>query len=171
MKKIYNLIKKNYYRMMDNIYLSRILLIIVFGMIGYISTFVKTDETKMCFTGMSMVGIVYGIGTIFISLREAKCHKKTFVVVLDLLLLSFLYASTYCSIYSWNNEAFLISHPNIIYFDFLYYSFITLTTTGYGDIVPVSYLAKFCSASESFVFACIISVVIMNFSKGLNNNI
>jgi len=40
-------------------------------------------------------------------------------------------------------NAFSISHPSPIpYFDLLYYSFVTITTLGYGDILPSIWVSK-----------------------------
>ena len=42
-----------------------------------------------------------------------------------------------------NGKAFAIAHPTPIpYFDLLYYSQITITTVGYGDISPIHWVAK-----------------------------
>ncbi len=46
------------------------------------------------------------------------------------------------TIYLLNPEAFTASAGTIDSFDLLYFSFTTVTTVGYGDIVPVSPLAK-----------------------------
>lgn len=40
-------------------------------------------------------------------------------------------------------QAFLISHPSHFpYFDLLYFSLVTITTVGYGDIQPVLWISK-----------------------------
>ena len=45
-------------------------------------------------------------------------------------------------VYLLDPEAFLASTRTINSFDLLYFSFTTLTTVGYGDISPISPLAK-----------------------------
>lgn len=48
-----------------------------------------------------------------------------------------------------HGKAFLISHPSPLpYVDLLYFSLITVTTVGYGDIVPVHWIAKIFSMGE-----------------------
>ena len=42
-----------------------------------------------------------------------------------------------------NGRAFIISNPSpSAYFDFFYYSLVTITTVGYGDIVPAIWVSK-----------------------------
>ena len=42
-----------------------------------------------------------------------------------------------------NGQAFAISNPSSIpYFDLLYYSLVTITTLGYGDILPTIWVSK-----------------------------
>jgi hypothetical protein len=46
-------------------------------------------------------------------------------------------------------EAFVISHPSFIpYFDLLYFSLVTITTVGYGDIQPGLWVSKIFVISE-----------------------
>lgn len=55
---------------------------------------------------------------------------------------------SYATIYNglqqiFQGKAFIISHPSPIpYFDFLYFSLITITTVGYGDIKPGLWVSK-----------------------------
>lgn len=49
-----------------------------------------------------------------------------------------------------------------LYFQHIYYSFITLTTAGYGDIVPVSFLARFVTVVEILT-----GIVLLNISLGI----
>lgn len=153
----------------ENIYGSVILVICLLMLTGYISTIVTSEEIKECFIGFAIIGLIMGIGTVIISLVEAKKHQNPLLVILNLLVIIVAYASIFCSIYICDNLSFELPKQGVVYLDFLYYSVVTFTTTGYGDITPVSYLAKFTSASEAFMFACVISIAILNFSNSLTS--
>ncbi|NPD44744.1 MULTISPECIES: potassium channel family protein [unclassified Lentimicrobium] len=59
------------------------------------------------------------------------------------LLLGVMFTLTNSLIWTFDHDSIGITSPDIA--DFVYYSFITLTTIGYGDISPVSDLAKMTS--------------------------
>ena len=67
------------------------------------------------------------------------------------LLLGVIWGAVYLIIYRLNPEAFVVSNVDPIYATshFLYYSYITLTTLGYGDFAPVSPTARILSAMEA----------------------
>jgi Ion channel len=48
-------------------------------------------------------------------------------------------------------ESFDLMSSSNIHDDLLYFSFVTLTTVGYGDILPISPLARVCANLESIV--------------------
>jgi hypothetical protein len=154
-------------KLQENIYGAIILVICMLVITGYISTIVTSEEIRECFVGIAIIGLIMGTGAVIISLIEAKKHQKPLVVILNLLLIVVVYTSVFCSIYIYDNSSFELPKQGVVYLDFLYFSFVTFTTTGYGDITPVSYLAKFTSASEAFIFACVISIAILNFSNSL----
>lgn len=52
-----------------------------------------------------------------------------------------------------------------IYFDMVYFSTITFTTLGYGDIIPINPYAKAIVISEVFLFVIVISIIVVNLSK------
>ncbi len=60
----------------------------------------------------------------------------------------------YATIYNglqqlFQGKAFIISHPSSIpYFDLLYFSLVTITTVGYGDIQPGLWVSKIFVGSE-----------------------
>ncbi len=61
---------------------------------------------------------------------------------------------SYATIYNglqqiFQGKAFIISHPSPLpYFDLLYFSLVTITTVGYGDIQPGLWVAKIFVGSE-----------------------
>lgn len=99
------------------------------------------------------------------------------------LLLGFAFAYIYTLIDVIFPNSFMSSVSNE-YIDFshtgygldkIYFSFITLLTIGYGDIVPVSHLAKLTSIVEGFFGQIFIVVLIarlvgMHVSQGSNSN-
>jgi voltage-gated potassium channel len=61
----------------------------------------------------------------------------------------------------------LPSSPQVVQFDMIYFSFVTLATLGYGDIVPVSSLARSTAMLEAiagkFYVAVIVAVLVSAF--------
>ena len=57
---------------------------------------------------------------------------------------------------------FIVGKKNLVgtknYFDCLYFSGLTTTSVGYGDIVPKSYLAKFFALIQCFLILTNISI-------------
>lgn len=62
------------------------------------------------------------------------------------------FSTIYILIYQFNNASFAGLEPNVvnIYSDLIYFSFVTITTLGYGDILPLSKLAKTITWMESY---------------------
>jgi hypothetical protein len=86
---------------------------------------------------------------------------------LGYLILSFVFAGLFSSVWRADSMAFkgLPTHPHFT--DFAYYSVMTISTTGYGDISPQSALAKMLASAEALigltwtivVFAAVLTVV------------
>ena len=69
--------------------------------------------------------------------------------------------------FKYNNE---MNNVFDILVNWIYFSVITFTTVGYGDIVPVSNIAKIFVSIEAMTFTVVISFIIMNFTKSKDNN-
>lgn len=149
-----------------NIYLSTIGLIIQFIIIGYITTIVSDENFKLILKMIDFLGIIC-IFPVIISIIECKKEPNMAILILNLLLLIVVFTNIYCVIYSDNNDAFQLSNNGIPYLDLLYFSFVTFTTLGYGDVLPLTYLAKFTAAIEAFMFTCVIAFVVLNFSDSM----
>ncbi|MEM7588730.1 MAG: ion channel [Myxococcota bacterium] len=65
-------------------------------------------------------------------------------------LLGILWSLLYDNLSLFQQEAFRCE-DNIAFFDLLYFSFATLTTVGYGDITPVTQLAKMATSLQGIV--------------------
>lgn len=67
------------------------------------------------------------------------------------LVIAFIFAGVFASIWRADSTAFkgLTEHPAFI--DFVYYSVMTITTTGYGDVAPQSPPAKIFASAEALI--------------------
>ncbi len=92
----------------------------------------------------------------------------TFVVlcaaVSTYLMLGLLWALAYLLVASAQPNAFAFSQPNatsvMTGFNAFYFSFVTLSTVGYGDIVPVSRVARMLAAMEATLGTLYVAMLI-----------
>ncbi len=91
-------------------------------------------------------GLMFWIKTKF---STNKIAHFIFSYVSTIFMIIFLFAGAYIS----NSEDFIVEgeKKNINFEEALYFSTITVTTVGYGDIIPTSKVNRFLSASEAFI--------------------
>jgi hypothetical protein len=85
--------------------------------------------------------------------------------VAEYLILGLTWGFVYILVASLNPSAFAFTvaadpNPTMVRFQALYFSFVTLTTVGYGDIVPVSKGARLLAAAESTAGVFFATIVI-----------
>ena len=88
---------------------------------------------------------------------------KIFGAISAYLLLGFFWSTLYTLVFTIQPEAFVISQPPGTHAerpDFVYFSFITLLTIGYGDITPTSGMARSLAILEGVAGIMYIGVFI-----------
>jgi hypothetical protein len=87
-----------------------------------------------------------------------------FAAAAAFMLLSLAWATGFWCIEYVNPGAFASAHPVLpdrrTWFEFVYFSMSTLSTTGFGDVVPVSSAARAAVTIEQFVGVLYVAVVI-----------
>ena len=96
---------------------------------------------------------------------------------LGYLVIAFTFADLFAAVWRADSTAFkgLPEHPSLI--DFAYYSVMTISTTGYGDVAPQSPPAKLLASAEAIiglawtvvVFAAVLIVVQRRLAPGDND--
>ena len=77
------------------------------------------------------------------------------------IILGFIWAFTFDTLNSFRPGSFSVESTGRAFeSDLLYFSFVTLTTLGYGDIVPLSHLAQMLTVIEAIVGQFYVAVVV-----------
>jgi voltage-gated potassium channel len=113
------------------------------------------------------------VGSIFAS--RALTLDSIFAAICGYLLLGVAWALTYAMLHAANPESFQFSEAttarmeqrDISRYIFIYYSFATLTTVGYGDIAPVSIPAQTLAWLEAVTGQLYLAVLISALVGGL----
>ena len=122
----------------------------------YTSAFVS----QILFIGFLVYSMLVAI------LRDEKVTKDTiFRAVSGYLLLGLLWASAYALVGHYDSNAFAselldASTDQISWNNYLYFSYVTLSTLGYGDIIPLSAHAKSLAIVEMVVGPLYLAVLI-----------
>ena len=142
-----------------------------FGLFLALPKFIATVISyKAHVPAMVLVGDVFGVlCLLFIGYKILdyvfKQHKITgdiiSVIVVIYLLLAYSWALIFQSIEIVQPGSFYIPESyQQDRFSFLYFSLITITTIGYGDIIPVSNLAKACAVLNGLIGQIYLVVVV-----------
>jgi hypothetical protein len=104
--------------------------------------------------GVDLFIIVYCIwlGTVILKKTFSKGHitvNRIEGAIIVYLLSGFVFGLIYHGIYLLNGPAAFKGLLNFHRAEFMYFSMTTLTTLGYGDIVPVNVFARLCSNLEA----------------------
>jgi hypothetical protein len=85
------------------------------------------------------------------------------------LLIGSFFASLYAGIAAFSDHPFFASDPPVDAVDYYYFSYITLTTTGYGDLTPGTDLARMLAVTEALLgqlyLVSVVALVIGNVGR------
>lgn len=148
------------------------LLIIAYGLLGcsviilYIS-----EQFQILSFHFHTVGIT--LSFLFFFLMMTSCLRSTledekisittlFGAICSYLFIGLAWSYLYSLIYHFNGAAFQVSNlfQTKVESLFIYYSFVTLTTLGYGDIAPVSNLARTLSYIEAVIGQIYVAILL-----------
>lgn len=126
---------------------------IVITILTWISTYLKLDFLQHLTSIVSLVFFFYII--IVLVIQIARSHKVGALEFLKAINIYFLFgimgAIIFRTIYLANPDAYRFGESStFLSTDFVYFSFVTMTTVGYGDITPISPLARNLSIFLSF---------------------
>ena len=101
------------------------------------------------------------LATFAILMRRGQGDLETLLgAIFGYLLLAMAWALLYIHIEMWQPGSFHLVDANDIWASLLYYSAITLTTVGYGDITLLSSLARLAAGAEAVVGVLYIAVMV-----------
>ncbi len=132
---------------------TRLTIILGFALTLATSIFTAVDPTRLLhYLGLFLFtsAVSFGVGKAVFSDGKVTHHRVQGAVVIYLNL-SLIFATVFSFLYRFSPGSFsqVASQPRLQFGQFLYYSLTTLTTTGYGDIVPLHPLARSMSNLES----------------------
>jgi hypothetical protein len=106
---------------------------------------------------------IYIISLILVSLFRAKkvTLNTIYGAVSVYLLIGMLFSILYRIMEVWMPGSFVIAGTQRI--DFIFFSFTTLTTLGYGDIVPVSPFARTATSMQAIIGVLYTAILISRF--------
>jgi voltage-gated potassium channel len=85
-------------------------------------------------------------------------------------LLGLLWAFVYTTIGTAGTQPFFAEHTHATTSDYVYFSFITLTTVGYGDLTAAGDLGRACAALEALVgqvyLVTVVALLVSNLGRG-----
>jgi hypothetical protein len=95
------------------------------------------------FLGYAVIAILF-----YLARQDEVTPDMIMAAASEYMLIGVLWASFYFLIETINPNSFSVSAEQMDRAGFLYFSFVTLTTTGYGDILPVSNQARSLATLE-----------------------
>lgn len=146
---------------------------IAITVLTWVTTYLKLDFMEHLTSVASMVFFFYIVVVLVIQI--AQSHKVGALEFLKAVNIYFLFGIMGAIVF----RTIFIANPNSIAFndgghfqatDFVYFSFVTMTTVGYGDITPISPLARnlavFLSFSGQLYLTMIVALLVGKYLTG-----
>ena len=101
----------------------------------------------------------------FVLRRGRVGVDRLYAAVSVYILAGFLWGLAYFAVSHWSPGSFLMTVPQLatrplVFGDLLYFSFVSLTSTGYGDIIPVTPLARVLTVFEHIAGVMYVAILI-----------
>jgi hypothetical protein len=118
------------------------------------------ELTMLPFYGFAVVSLLA-----FVLRPGVVGADRLYAAVSVYILFGFVWALGYFALMHWSPDAFVATareaaEHRLVYGDMLYFSFVSLTSTGYGDIVPVSPGARSMTVFEHIVGVMYVAILI-----------
>ena len=148
--------------------------LLILGVISQFAFFF-IEQKHILISTFTISAIVFAIVTTLLILQIARTKNINLEVIFEAisgyLLIGIIATITNIIILAFNNNAILFEGSASLG-DMIYYSFITLTTIGYGEIIPISPMARNISLitgiSGQLYLTIIIALIIGKFSSTIN---
>jgi hypothetical protein len=117
-----------------------------------VATYTTDIETLAATSDLLLAGAVAAVAAVIARalLRERVVTFSTVAAVLCLyLLIGLFFAHAYLGVLALDSGAFVGAEGDSDRFDLIYFSFIALTTVGFGDITPAGDVARALAATEA----------------------
>ena len=137
------------------------ILFVLFPLFSFITIFFKIGDIGInCKNGKTILGFIVGFPSFDNFLKSLKSIKLNNArnlfdeILLGILINLYFFGFFYFSLYKYNPLIFnnSICLRSLDFVDFLLFSFVTGTTVGYGDIIPLGKSAHFAVIFELIVF-------------------
>jgi Ion channel len=135
--------------------LLRIALIVVPLAITIVA-FISGDGTDAGRAVVTSVGAALALCAIVAIARQVVSHPKVDAVTIlaalcTYLLIGLFFASLYATVGTLDGGSFFVQATATTPVDFLYFSFVTLTTLGYGDLTPAGDVGRMLAVTEALL--------------------
>ena len=115
-----------------------------------------------------LLGLLAAGSLRFVFRRARHSIDEIFATVVAYLLVAVLFAQLYELVLEFNPQSFNIAAvadrpPQLVQSDLLYFSFVTLATLGYGDVLPVAETARSLAVVEAVVGQFYVAVIVSVF--------
>jgi len=115
-----------------------------------------------------LLGLLAAGSLRFVFRSGRRTIDEIFATVVAYLLLAVLFAQLYEVLLEFNPQSFNIAAaadrpPQLVQSDLLYFSFVTLATLGYGDVLPVDETARSLAVVEAVVGQFYVAVIVSVF--------
>lgn len=153
-----------------SVYLYVVIIILVSGLI-LTTIFLLFNNLKLGFINNFQLSILsqldkYDRPEFRLSVRDLLTR---FLIIFGRNLISIIigFAGIYTALYYINKLIYFkgisTSCPILVWFEFIYYSVVTLTTTGYGDINSIHWISRITSSLELIVSLTFITILVLSF--------